>query len=231
MMTDRWLVELQDVSILADEDHVLQCLERGASSDDSPGPTVVGGQRVVLSFEPADHLGQILDATLDVGLDPERPKRGRHDLEVASSPDRGTQAGVATGFVEADCSGQRGIHVVLCRVHGDVVFDLHHLAIHAQKPGRELLERNQLGGVLSRSGGYGRWQADQEGDTHDQRRQMASQRITHKDILALNHRAVRLKTLKHKADMATFESARPFRTTSTRGDDLEFSRWSESERS
>ena len=151
VVADRPLVQHQHVAVLSDRQDVLQRLERRPAAAHPARPGVVGAERVILAAELADHLRQVLDPRLDVGLDPQRTEGGRHHLEIAARARVRAQVAVAARFVEADRPREVKVDAVLLRMAADVVLDLHRLAVHAEQSGRQIVERQQavrLGGVV-----------------------------------------------------------------------------------
>ena len=171
VVADRPLVQHQHVAVLSDRQDVLQRLERRPAAAHPARPGVVGAERVILAAELADHLRQVLDPRLDVGLDPQRAERGRHHLEIAARARVRAQVAVAARFVEADRPREVDVDAVFFRMAADVTLDLHRLPVHAEQPGRQIVERQQLVRLRGRRGSGGGRRRERE---QEQRREGAA---------------------------------------------------------
>ena len=146
------VVELQRVPVVADLKDVLQRFQIHRPIPGDPArPAVVRGQRVVLAAEPAHLPRQVLDARLDIGVDPQLSEGGRHHLEVAAGAGARHDRPVAARLVDDDRAGEVEVESVLVGESLDLRVDLHHLPVHPEQARREGGERQQL--VLARRDG------------------------------------------------------------------------------
>ena len=95
----------------------------------------------VRDVESIEQRTEVLHAGFDVRADAHLLEGARHDLEVASRAGRGREPRVAARLVQADGAREVEIHAIPLRVPPDVRFDQHELAVHAEKAGREVIER------------------------------------------------------------------------------------------